>query len=77
MFAASPSQYLTLKGVGLSQLAKNESTKDVPDSFRVFGWHWSHSMDVLFLQNHLIFIFFMTIVANLVTQSVAADYMLG
>ena len=34
-------------------------------------------MDVLLLQNHVIFIFVMTVVGNLVTQAVAAEKMLG
>ena len=47
------------------------------ESFSLWGWQWSESMDVLWLQNHLLYIFMLTVVGNLVTQSVASEKMLG
>jgi len=54
-----------------------DANRTVPDTFHTLGWSWSESLDATLLQQHLLYIFFVTIVGNLVTQSVAADKMLG
>lgn len=54
-----------------------DENKTIPDTFHIFGWSWTERLDSTLLQQHILYIFFVTVVGNLVTQSVAADKMLG